>query len=92
MLRRVKYAEIKTTVEVCMRVLGENYAVRKALETHFEAFFGGDNHIHRLDGDCTASHVFWEGDGELEKETSVMPIKFLQEPKQAFFWNKHFYR
>ena len=73
-----------------MRVLGEAYYHRKDNDlTFLKTISDGGGHIAKLEGDYLATHVYWMG-GPLEASTQVMPLKFVKEPENGFFWVKYF--
>ena len=73
-----------------MRVLGEAYYNRKNHDMPFlKTIANGGGHIAKLEGDYNATHVYWLG-GSLESYTQVMPLKFVKEPDNGFFWVKYF--
>ena len=73
-----------------MRVLGEAYYNRKNHDMPFlKAITDGGGHIAKLEGDYNATHVYWLG-GSLDTCTQVMPLKFVKDPDNGFFWVKYF--
>ncbi len=73
-----------------MRLLGEAHHLRKIHDTPFlKAVIDDGGHISKLEGDYNATHVYWMG-GVLGPSTQVMPLKFVKEPDNGFFWVKYF--